>query len=49
MMGEGEKSGEGFEYLPGKYYYRGNFVDGKRNGFGTMKVINKEKYVVYEG
>ena len=49
LMGEGQKSGWGFEYLPGKYYYRGQFFEGKRKGFGTMKILNKEKPVIYEG
>lgn len=30
------KSGEGIEYIPDKYYYRGQFLKGKRSGSGLM-------------
>lgn len=43
VTGEGEKSGLGLEYLPGKYIYKGEFVEGKRHGRGAIKILNKEK------
>ena len=58
MTGEGEKSGYGFEYVPGKYIYRGMFKGGKRNGYGIIRILNKKikgddennhKEVFYEG
>ena len=27
----------------------GKFNEGKRNGFGIMKLMNKDKLVIYEG
>lgn len=30
------KSGEGMEYLPEKYFYKGQFFNNKRNGTGIM-------------
>lgn len=30
------KSGEGIEYVPAKYFYRGQFLNDKRNGSGSM-------------
>lgn len=29
--------------------YQGLFKEGKRNGFGKIKILNKEKDVIYEG
>ena len=45
MNGEGEKAGEGIEFLPGKYKFKGFFSDGKRNGFGTLFNSNGTVYV----
>lgn len=44
LTGEGEKSGYGFEYVPGKYVYQGIFQGGKRNGFGCIKILNKKSH-----
>lgn len=41
--GEGEKSGDGVEYLEGKFIYKGQFHQGKRNGFGVLKTYNSSK------
>ena len=49
LTGEGEKSGFGIEYFPGKYIYKGDFKEGKRSGKGIIKILNKEKEVLYEG
>ena len=42
--GEGKKSGDGFEYIPEKHYYQGQFYEGKRNGSGTMIQTNGNVY-----
>lgn len=50
MNGEGEKSGEGVEYQDGKFIYKGQFSEGKRNGFGILKVYNSSgKATIYIG
>lgn len=40
LPSEAEKDGFGFEYIPGKYYYLGNFKNGTRNGKGTIRLLN---------
>lgn len=30
------KSGEGMEYIPQKYFYKGQFLNNKRNGTGII-------------
>ena len=40
------KHGHGFEYVPGKHYYRGEFYAGKKSGKG--KIIN-EHGDIFEG
>lgn len=30
------KEGEGKDYIPDKYFYRGHFQDGKRSGYGSL-------------
>ena len=35
--------------MPKKYVYKGEFSEGKRNGFGTMKLLNKDRLAIYEG
>ncbi len=37
-QGEGEKDGEGLEVSPGKHMYKGQFLNGRKNGSGIMKV-----------
>jgi hypothetical protein len=54
LSNEGVKNGFGFEYVPQKYYYKGEFKDGKRHGKGVMKVIlynaNKnDEFLGYDG
>lgn len=50
MNGEGEKSGEGIEFQEGKFVYKGQFGEGKRNGFGILKVYNSSmKATIYIG
>ena len=41
---EGEKTGQGFEYLPGKHAYKGQFLGGKKNGTGITKLQNGNIY-----
>ena len=41
-----EKTGEGLEYNRSKYYYKGEFANGKRNGKGIFIHSNGS---VYEG
>lgn len=41
---EGEKTGEGLEYLPGKHLYKGQFLAGKKNGNGILKTQNGNIY-----
>lgn len=41
---EGKKTGEGFEFVPDKWYYQGQFLDGKKNGSGTMIMTNGNVY-----
>ena len=41
---EDQKNGEGFEFVPGKHYYRGEFKNGKRNGYGTMITLDGNIY-----
>lgn len=40
LPSEAEKNGFGFEYVPGKYYYLGQFRNGNRCGKGSIKIIN---------
>lgn len=50
MNGEGEKTGEGVEWQPGKFIYKGQFRDGKRSGAGVLKVYNSsQRASVYVG
>ncbi len=54
LPSEGEKNGFGFEYIPNKYYYLGNFKNGMRNGKGSIKIINEKnpnsnEFTVYDG
>ena len=42
--GEGEKTGEGLEYIPGKHTYKGQFLGGKKNGNGIVKLNNGNLY-----
>ncbi len=44
--GEGQKSGEGIEYIPEKYVFKGQFLNGKKNGNGLIKTSNGN---IYEG
>jgi len=48
-LGEGEKIGWGYDYVPGKYVYSGSFSENKRSGYGIMKLLTKEKDIIYEG
>lgn len=41
---EGEKTGSGLEYVPGKYVYKGQFLGGKKNGTGIIKTNNGNIY-----
>ena len=34
--GEGEKTGDGLEIVPGKHVYKGQFLEGKRHGSGVL-------------
>lgn len=47
--GEGEKTGWGYELIPGKYLYSGEFKENKRHGYGVIKFLNKERDIIYEG
>lgn len=38
------KSGEGMEYIPQKYFYKGQFFNNKRNGTGVMIFENGSRY-----
>lgn len=57
LLQEGAKHGKGFEYLPGKHVYRGDFIDGKKHGKGVLKIfslrermnLSLEGGVVYDG
>ena len=42
--GEGEKTGEGLEYMPGKHVYKGQFLGGKKSGNGIVKLYNENAY-----
>jgi hypothetical protein len=46
-FGDGEKYGRGFELIPNRYIYDGEFKFDKRNGFGRMKLFINEKSIVY--
>lgn len=43
--GEGEKYGQGLEIVPGKYKFKGFFLDGKKSGAGTMINWDGSAYV----
>lgn len=53
LTGEGEKAGQGYQFVPGKFAYQGEFREGKRNGYGKIKILNKDtekpKFTIYEG
>ena len=50
LNGEGEKYGDGIEFQPNKYLYKGQFKEGKRNGFGILKVYTQsKKAIIYVG
>ena len=38
---EGQKTGFGFEYIPDKYFYLGEFKDGVKHGKGSIKLLEK--------
>jgi len=38
------KTGDGIEYTPDKYYYKGQFLNNKKNGTGTMLFHNGSRY-----
>lgn len=42
--GEGEKSGDGLEYLPFKYKFKGHFAAGKRSGYGVLICFDGSAY-----
>lgn len=42
--GEGEKDGEGLEFIPDKHVYKGQFLNGKKNGTGILKLTNGNIY-----
>lgn len=42
--GEGEKNGDGLQYIPDKYVYKGQFLNGKKNGSGIIKLLNGNIY-----
>jgi len=44
---ENNRSGEGVEYLPGRYVYIGQFYKGKKHGTG--KIQTEENGNIYEG
>lgn len=51
---EGQKKGMGFQYNPDKFFYRGEYKDGVKDGNGVVKLFpsNPEKpddYMAYEG
>ena len=37
---EGKKNGYGFEYIPNKYIYLGQFKNGLKYGKGTIKIFS---------
>ena len=37
---EGQKTGLGFEYIPGKYCYLGGFKEGVKWGNGSIKIFS---------
>lgn len=43
--GEGEKSGQGLEILPGRYKFKGYFIGGKKYGAGTLINNDGSAYV----
>ena len=47
--GEGEKNGWGYEFIPGKHVFSGEFKENRRHGFGVIKFLNKEIDIIYEG
>lgn len=42
---EGGKSGRGFEMVPDNYIYEGEFVSGKREGYGVLNSLKGDNYV----
>ena len=44
--GQGDKFGEGLDYWPNKYKYKGDFRNGKRHGFGQFELL---KGMIYQG
>jgi hypothetical protein len=48
-LGEGEKSGWGYDYSPGKFVYSGHFKYNKRDGYGIMKFLTSDNDAIYEG
>ena len=43
--GEGEKCGQGVEILPGRYKFKGYFLDGRKFGIGTLINSDGSAYV----
>lgn len=41
---EDSKNGDGYEFVPEKYFYRGSFGNGRRNGLGIMISANGSIY-----
>ena len=47
--GDGQKSGWGYDFCPSKYAYNGQFQGNKRNGYGMIKFLTKDRDTLYEG
>lgn len=43
--GEGEKHGQGVEFVPQKYKFKGIFNSGKKSGFGVLISFDGSAYV----
>ena len=49
---ESQKNGFGFEFVPNKYVYLGEFKDGMRHGKGTIKMLadsSSDTFMGYDG